>query len=380
MTDAEMIAAVAEHGGIRTAARALGVHHSKVQRAVRRQAEPKPQLDAARSGLAPYVIKGMSTLRDGDGNVKQEWTKTALNAELQQQAVEAHIRWLAEEVRGLSPYIAPPAVCDDDLLVVYPMGDPHFGLYSWVEETGENFDLAMADELTRAAIGRLVATAPSAGTGLLLNLGDAFHADDSRNMTPGHGNQVDVDGRYAKVIEVGARAMIHCALRLLEKHKRVVVWNLPGNHDPHASFALAIAMKMFFENEPRVEVDLSPSLFRYLKFGKNLIGSHHGHGTKGSDLPLLMATDRPIDWGETEFRVWYCGHIHHYTAREYPGCNVETFRTLAAKDAWHTGKGYRSGRDMTSITIHREWGEVQRTRCDISMLMPTPATRRAFAA
>jgi hypothetical protein len=33
---------------------------------------------------------------------------------------------------------------------------------------------------------------------------------------------------------------------------------------------------------------------------------------------------------------------------------------LAAKDAWHSEKGYRSKRDMKAIVLHREYGEVAR--------------------
>jgi hypothetical protein len=54
---------------------------------------------------------------------------------------------------------------------------------------------------------------------------------------------------------------------------------------------------MFFHNEPRVEVDLSRMAYRYLRFGKVLIGGHHGHGAKPADLPLLMAVDRPAGLG-----------------------------------------------------------------------------------
>lgn len=81
-----------------------------------------------------------------------------------------------------------------------------------------------------------------------------------------------------------------------------------------------------------------------------------------------MAADRPEDWGATEFRHWLCGHIHHWTAKEHPGVVVETFRTLAGKDAWHAGKGYRSRRDMNCIVYHKQYGEIQRVRCDIAML------------
>jgi len=30
--------------------------------------------------------------------------------------------------------------------------------------------------------------------------------------------------------------------------------------------------------------------------------------------------------------------------------------------------GYRAGRDMRLIVLHKEYGEVERHRCDISML------------
>ena len=81
-----------------------------------------------------------------------------------------------------------------------------------------------------------------------------------------------------------------------------------------------------------------------------------------------MAADRPEDWGNTEFRHWMCGHIHHWTAKEHPGVIVETFRTLAGKDAWHAGKGYRSRRDMNCIVFHAKYGEIQRIKCDITRL------------
>jgi hypothetical protein len=47
---------------------------------------------------------------------------------------------------------------------------------------------------------------------------------------------------------------------------------------------------------------------------------------------------------------------------------VESFRTLAPADAWSAGMGYRAGRDMFCIVHHRQYGEVERHRCDISML------------
>jgi hypothetical protein len=50
------------------------------------------------------------------------------------------------------------------------------------------------------------------------------------------------------------------------------------------------------------------------------------------------------------------------------GVLIEWFRTLAPRDAWATGAGYRSGRDMYAVIHHKEYGEVERHRCDIAML------------
>jgi hypothetical protein len=46
----------------------------------------------------------------------------------------------------------------------------------------------------------------------------------------------------------------------------------------------------------------------------------------------------------------------------------ESFRTLAAKDAWHSGQGYRSGRDMKCIILHKEFGEIGRQTVNLAML------------
>jgi hypothetical protein len=252
-------------------------------------------------------------------------------------------------------------------LCVYPQGDPHVGLHSWWAEAGEDFDLKIAERLMCAAIDRLVAIAPASETALLLNLGDMFHADNQKNESQS-GHKLDVDGRWAKVQQIGLKAMLYCIRRLLEKHLRVILRINRGNHDGHSAYALALMISCYFHDEPRVEVDLSPSFTWYLQFGQVFIGSTHGDTIKGPDMPAIMAADCPEQWGATKHRYWYVGHVHHQDIKEYRGATVEYFRTLAARDAWHAGQGYRAGRDMRLIVHHREHGEVERHRADIGML------------
>jgi hypothetical protein len=373
-TQKKYLEAVNQHRGYGPAAKALKVSPSTVRDAIYCLEKKAalcgyaPEHDMRHAVPAPFVVKGVSTYYDDKGKVKGQWVKSKLDNEQSEEAIRDFIGWLAKDAKGLSPLVVPPRAAFSDLLAVYPFGDPHLGMYAWAKETGEDFDLETAERLTLGAVDSLVASSPPAETAILLPLGDVFHADDQTNQTPGHKNQLDVDSRYPKVISVGIKTFRHAVLRALEKHEKVIVRIEPGNHDPHAKWALVYALAAYFENNPRVEIDQSPSKFWYYKFHSVLLGTTHGDTVKPDQLPGIMAADRAEDWGTTKHRYWFQGHIHTHASKEYPGVIWEAFRTLAAKDAWTAGHGYRAGRDMRAIIFHKEFGEIARNRCDISML------------
>lgn len=369
----QFLDAMKEHGSAQGAARALGIGRDNVGRSYRRLLKRAARQGYApghfESGTAPGYLMGKVTVqRDRDGTVERTWERQSPDAQSALEAVKQSLSDLAEQVRGLSPPTPPPVHCNDDLMTVIPMGDPHFGLLSWARETGEDFDLDIAERLTFGAVDRLTSLTPSTGTALLLNLGDYFHADNSSNRTPRGGNELDVDGRFPKIASIGFRAMIRCIDRLLENHAKVIVRNNRGNHDPHQAAMLTIAVEAYYHANDRVQVETTPSGFYFYRFGKVLIGSTHGDGAKLTDLPMIMANDAPHDWAAADYRVWHCGHFHHDQTKDLVGCTVETHRTLAAGDAWHRYAGYRAGRDLKAIVYHRRFGEVNRIRCGVEML------------
>jgi hypothetical protein len=240
-------------------------------------------------------------------------------------------------------------------------------MLSWKEETGENQDVEIARRLIECAADRLIAGADNSRYCVIANLGDFFHFDNDDSRTKRSGNSLDVDGRWSKVVRVGVHALRYFIAKALTKHEHVTVINSIGNHDDQTSLMLALILEPYYENEPRVTIETSPSSFHYHRFGNNFLGFHHGHQTPMRELPQLMATDRRKEWGECEYCMWLTGHIHH-ESKEYKGCLVESFRTLAAKDAWHTAEGYRALRDIQSITFHCRYGEVGRQRVSLKMM------------
>lgn len=369
----EFMDAINEHGSAGKAAKALGINKgtiTKAMRALQRRAAAlgySPDHDMTRTAPAGFMVKGTSTLYDKEGRQAAQWVKTTVDRDQQIELLRQFVADLCEEAKGRAPVVAPPAFTNADLLTIYPIGDHHHGMFADHAETGDGYNMVTSIHRLESAFDHLVNLAPPSETALMINLGDFLHANDHTSRTE-HGNVLDVDGRFGQALHSGAMALVRCVLKLLAKHQHVIVWNVRGNHDRDAALALAMAMSFYFHNEPRVTVDIGLGLYKYHRFGRCLFGSHHGHGAKAQDLPLIMAEDRKEDWGQTDHRVWHCGHIHHLTRKDYVGCTVETHRGLPGTDAWHSGQGYRSKKDMNAIVYHRQHGEIQRTRFEMGML------------
>jgi len=263
---------------------------------------------------------------------------------------------------GGSKLVKPPKHTVAELATFYNIADQHLGLYAWKDESGEDYDLDIGEDLLLDTMAQLVALSPPSEQAVVLNLGDFFHSDSDENRTRRSGNQLDVDTRYAKVLQTGVKVMTHCIDLAKQRHQRVLVRNIPGNHDPYATLALAVALGAFYRNDPRVTVDTSPSPFFKWRFGRVLVTAAHGDMVKPSEMPGMVASRWPQDWGETDYRYAYFGHVHHKSVGggEKQGLIWETFQTLAARDNWHYASGYSSGRSMVSITHHMNEGEKYR--------------------
>lgn len=311
-----------------------------------------------------HRVKGVSALVDPDGNVSAQWVKTRED-EGDSLAFAAALR---EAIEGATvpPIAEPPPDCENDLLTVYILPDLHLGMRAFKKEAGENYDLAIASEMARREIGRLVSMSPRSKHAALLFLGDFFHQNDQTNTTPASKHQLDVDGRWRHVYNVGARLAIGLARAVAEKHEHVEVAVLPGNHDEDAAKTLAVALDIQFEGHDRLSVYDSHSEHWFRRFGQCLLGGTHGHRMKPDRMAMMLATDRAEDWGLTKHRHLFFGHVHHESAKEVGPVRVESFSSPAAKDAYAASGGYRSSRALNAITFHAERGEVCRHRVNIA--------------
>tara|TARA_R110000823_G_C15893173_1_gene496180 strand:+ start:61 stop:1224 length:1164 start_codon:yes stop_codon:yes gene_type:complete len=368
----EILCSLDKEGSERKAGAALGCSNSvigRVKKAVLRKAALagySPDHDMIHAVPDGFNLRGVSTYYDRDGKARGQWVKSAADKERQTEIMQEAVAALVEAVPRAEP-IPAPASSNADLMAFYPVGDHHIGMLSWHEETGADYDLDIAELLLTSAFDHLIASLEPCDEAVIAFLGDLLHYDSFESVTPQHHNQLDSDTRFPKMVRAATRAIRYVVTAALVRHKAVRVIFETGNHDPASTVWLTELFAALYENEPRVTVDKSPSHFHYVAFGKNLIATHHGDTMKMEKLPLVMATDRPKEWGSSEYRYWWTGHIHQRQSIDVNGVIVESARVLPPVDAW-AAKQYRSGRDMKAIIYHRNFGEVERHTFNPAML------------
>lgn len=312
-----------------------------------------------------------SALLDAENNIIQQWVIERPEDAARAQALQAFVEGLKAEVPRAEPSPAP-AFPAPDLLAAYPVGDHHMGMLAWKHEVGISYDIDIGERLLKRAFTHLLNSTPACEHAILPFLGDFLHYDSHAAVTPANNNLLDADGRFQKMISAASRTMRWTIEAALCRHARVQVIVEIGNHDIVGSAWAAELLRACYEREPRVTVDIAPGHYHYYRFGKVLIGTHHGHESKPEKLGEIMAVDRASDWGETQHRYWWTGHVHSKSVYDGRGWSAESFRILPPTDAWAYNAGYRSTREMQAIVLHKEYGEVSRVRVSPAMLEDRP--------
>lgn len=361
----EVLKAWIAMGSSERAAEHLGISARTV-----RETKQRVMLKAAKAGFTETFdatrfvdpgqqVIGKSTLtKDEEGNTV--WIKTKAEHEAQRRAFFDFIEGLNSEINPAKPKkpLSKKKLTEEIMPTIF-IGDAHIGMRADGEETrSRSFDSKIAQKEICNAIDDLVSFAPEADTGLLVNVGDFVHANNS-NATTAKGTPLDVDTRYEKFMRVAAETLRYSIDSMLNKFKRVEVVIARGNHDPDAAIALQMILEFYYSKEPRVNVLPSRGYFHYIKYGNWLLGVHHGDKIKADKLANIMPRDMPDAWSDTTHRMWAVGHFHHSHEIECDNSVVvKKFGTLAPPDAWHASQGYSSASVMEMIVFKREGGKM----------------------
>ena len=353
----EYIQAFIDYGSYQAAADALGVTKKAIKSAVHRIKK------YYRDNPTEQTYKGAtSTLYGADGDVKLQWVKRdALTMEeLRNEIYQA----MLEEIPRVKP-AAPThkgASYEDSAFLInqYLITDYHLGMLSWPEETGEDWNIEIAEKLLVDWFKYAIAKSPPAQHCVFVQLGDFLHYDSMEAVTPTAKNLLDSDTRYANIVRAAVRVVRTVIEMLRTKYQETYVIMAEGNHDMASSVWLREMLAAMYEEVSGVTVNTSVSPYYVCPFGQVTLFYHHGHKCKIERLPEVLAGEFPMEYGLASYRYAHVGHLHYDKVIESALMRVEQHRTLAARDAYASRSGYKSQREAKVITYDRRYGEIAR--------------------
>lgn len=305
-----------------------------------------------------YALKGTSTLYDEQGQAKAQWVKTTQDHEEQLKQVHEAVAAITESIpkaKKSKPLKKSPP---EELLNLYIITDYHLGMKAWREETGDDWDLKIAEDLIYNWFDYAITAAPETHTGVFCQLGDFTHFDSLEAVTPTSKHLLDADTRAQLMVRVAIRVYRRIVQKLLTKHEHVHLIIADANHDPMGSIWTREWLEAHYLDEPRVTVDLGADGYYCYEHGKTCLFFHHGHKRRVTNVDDVFAGKFRDVFGRTAHAYAHMGHFHHKQVKETNLMVVEQHRTLAAKDAYASRGGYLAGRDAPVITYHKEYGQV----------------------
>lgn len=367
----EVLEAVIKHGSNQKAAKALGRSRRGVDEHMQRLRTRASLAQGPLPAIAPdgYMAPGASlplpfitpngTLQVGpDGKVERHWPRYKVDEKQRAEALQAALEAMSEDIPREKPVKLhrPGRKINENLLNLYVLTDYHIGMYAWAEETGDDWDLHIAEQLMVDFFREGIAQSPPAAACIFGKLGDFLHWDGIDAVTPTSKHIVDADTRFQLLTRVAIRVTRRVISMLLQKYPVVYVLEAEGNHDIASGMHSREWLAALYEDEPRVQVDTTADIYYCHEWGKTSLFFHHGHKRKPENVDTVFVAKYREIFGRTKYSYAHLGHMHNRKELETNLMVVEQHRTLAAPDAHASRGGWISGREARVITYHKEYG------------------------
>lgn len=187
---------------------------------------------------------------------------------------------------------------------------------------------------------------------------DLLHTDSYLGTTTS-GTKIASDLFWLTLFRYGKEA-VSLAIQTLRQYAPVKVMFIPGNHDHNGILALSEVIKGTFTGSD-VETFCSGRGREWMKYGKNLLGWHHGDKCDPRKAHTAMIGDVPDLIELNQYRAMHVGHTHRSakwetvslnTLTEEFGLVYEICPSLTPTDKWHDQNLYIGNMRRSKIFVY----------------------------
>ena len=240
--------------------------------------------------------------------------------------------------------------------------DMHIGKLAIEEECGESYNIEDAVNLRNCVIDIIAEDMGSRPIDRILYIvGNDDSHYDNRSGTTTKGTPVDTDGTLSVVTNAIKQSHVR-SIDILREIAPVDVISCLGNHDEHVAYFVGQILAAWYRKDKSVTVNADWEPQKYYSYGATMFMITHGRYEKRANLPLIMATDEAVQWGQAKFREIMTGDLHHKKDVNYIGTEdmqgivVRILPTLAGTDYWHKQRGYKSVRAAEIFYYDKNFG------------------------
>jgi hypothetical protein len=235
----------------------------------------------------------------------------------------------------------------DEFVLEISLPDLHFGKGS-IEELKSEFANALYNILDKCVAVPL--------SKIILPVGnDGLNSEGLRKTTTKGTPQTDTV-EWFESFRIYSQTLIE-AVDLLSEIAPVEVVVIQGNHDYERMFYVGEVLQAYYSKNEKVSVDNSAEPRKHVTFGNVHIMYTHGDNEKHSELPIIMATEKSVEFALAKHREVHCGHFHkEMIVDDIRGIKIRFLPSICTTDEWHKKMGYQNYRCAQGLLWHKDRG------------------------
>lgn len=224
-------------------------------------------------------------------------------------------------------------------ILLIPIADFHYGLYSDMMSTGNEYNMEIAEESLFTVIYDVKNRVSNRKfEKVVFVVGNDFVNSDNISKTTTKGTPQDTMSTWFKIIENTPQLIVN-SIDILRKIAPVDVVYVPSNHDLHTMFGVMQILKAHYRNDEDVSIDTSPLFRKNYKYGSNLLV--FSHDMKIKDALEIVSTEGKKEWSSCEHMFCMLAHLHKEMVYDKKGyLEIMRLPTISGWSRWSNNQGY----------------------------------------
>ena len=298
-----------------------------------------------------YKFWELVSARDNEWNVysKQDGIQNLFSSKIVVRPLQEYV-WNEEDAKRVFEKLESKSnitpICSEQFekngnILLLPIADLHYGLYSDMMSTGNEYNIEIAENNFYNIIYDIKNRVSNRKfEKVVFVVGNDFVNSDNLSNTTTKGTPQDTMTTWFNIIEKTPQLIVG-GTNILKKIAPVDILYVPSNHDLHTMFGVMQILKAHYRKDNDISVDTSPLPRKFYKYGFNLL--MFSHDMKIKNALEIVSTEGKNEWSNCKHIICMLAHLHKEMVYDKKGyLEIMRLPTISGWSRWTNNNGYVS--------------------------------------